>query len=176
MFAVRTAADPASQTTAVRSAIRSVDPRVPLLNVRTGDAMIAASVGPRRFNMFLLASFAALALVLASVGLFGVTSYLVSQRTREIGVRLALGARARDVFALVVGRGVLLAAGGAAIGAVAAAWLARSLGAFLFQVRPHDPGTFGAVVGVLLAVAAAACAVPALRAARLDPVDALRDE
>jgi putative ABC transport system permease protein len=126
--------------------------------------------------MFLLASFAALALILASVGLFGVMAYLVSQRSHDIGVRLALGALPRDVFRLVVGRGMLLASLGAIAGIGAAFWLGRSLEALLFQVRPTDPITFAAVVLVLLAVAAIACYVPARRATRVDPVVALRYE
>jgi putative ABC transport system permease protein len=126
--------------------------------------------------MFLLGSFAAVALVLACVGLFGVMSYLVSQRTHDIGVRLALGAVPADIFRLVVGRGMALASGGALLGLAAAFWLSRSLEALLFQVRPTDLLTFATVVIVLLAVALIACAVPARRATRVDPVIALRYE
>ncbi len=145
-------------------------------NVRTAEEILALSVGPRRFNMFLLGSFAAVALVLACVGLFGVMSYLVSQRTHDIGVRLALGAVPGDIFRLVIGRGMALAGGGAAIGLAAAFWLSRSLEALLFQVRPTDLLTFATVVIVLLTVALIACAVPARRATRVDPVIALRYE
>jgi putative ABC transport system permease protein len=173
---IRTAADPATQTAAVRDAIRAVDPRLPISAIRTGDAILAASIGPRRFNMLLLASFAAVALILASVGLFGVMSYLVSQRTHDIGVRLALGALPRDVFRLVVGRGMLLAATGAATGLVAAFWVSPLLKALLFHVRPTDPATFAVVVFVLLIVALVACYLPARRATRVDPVIALRYE
>ena len=134
--------------------------------VRTADDIVAQSIGPRRFNMLLLGSFAAVALILASVGLFGVMSYVVSQRTHDIGVRLALGASKRDVFRLIVGRGMLLATIGAATGLSAAFWLSRSLEALLFQVRPTDALTFAIVIGVLLAVALFACALPARRATR----------
>jgi predicted permease len=173
---IRTATDPASQTGAVRNAVRAIDPKVPISNVRTGEEILAVSIGPRRFTMFLLASFAGLALILASVGLFGVLSYLVSQRTHDIGVRLALGATPRDVFRLVVGRGMLLAGSGAAAGLAAAFWLSRALQALLFQVRPTDLITFATVVVVLLGVALIACYVPARRATRVDPVVALRYE
>jgi len=173
---VRTATDPAGQVAAVRGVIRSVDPKVPVSNIRTAEEVLEASVGPRRFNMALLGSFAAVALVLACVGLFGLMSYLVSQRTHDIGVRLALGALPGDIFRIVVGRGMALAAGGTLLGLGAAFWLSRSLEALLFQVRPTDAFTFATVVIVLLAVALVACAVPARRATRVDPVIALRYE
>jgi len=173
---VRTASDPAAQATAVRAAIRSANPNVPVSNVRTVDEIIARSTGQRRFNMVLLGTFAAIALVLASVGLFGVMSYLVSQRTHDIGVRLALGAHPRDIFRLIVGRGMALAGAGAAAGLAAALGLSRSLATLLFQVQPTDPATFTAVVFMLLGVALLACAIPARRATRVDPVVALRHE
>jgi putative ABC transport system permease protein len=173
---IRTAADPASQVTSVRSVIQRVDSRVPISNIRTADEILSISVGQRRFNMFLLGSFAALALILACVGLFGVMSYVVSQRTHDIGVRLALGALPRDIFRIVLGRGMALAAGGAVLGLAAAFWLSRSLQVLLFQVHPTDPITFASVVIVLLAVALMACAVPARRATRVDPIVALRYE
>jgi putative ABC transport system permease protein len=173
---VRTATDPAGQVAAVRGVIRSVDPKVPVSNIRTAEEILEASVGPRRFTMALLGSFAAVALVLACVGLFGVMSYLVSQRMHDIGVRLALGALPGDIFRIVVGRGMALAAGGTLLGLGAAFWLSRSLEALLFQVRPTDAFTFATVVIVLLTVALVACAVPARRATRVDPVIALRYE
>ncbi len=173
---VRTSTNPAAQIAAVRAVIRGVDPRVPISNVRTAEEIVALSIGPRRFNMFLLGAFAAMALILACVGLFGVMSYLVSQRTHDIGVRIALGALPWDVFRLVVGRGMLLAATGAATGLAAAFWLSRSLEALLFQVRPTDALTFVTVVAVLLVVALIACALPARKATRVDPVIALRCE
>jgi putative ABC transport system permease protein len=173
---VRTPTEPESQIAAVREVVRSVNPNVPVTNVRTATAILEESVGSRRFTMVLLGSFAAVALILACVGLFGVMSYLVSQRTHDIGVRLALGALPRDIFRLVVGRGMALAGGGALLGSGAALWLSRSLEALLFQVRPTDPFTFASVVIVLLGVALFACAVPARRATRVDPVIALRYE
>jgi putative ABC transport system permease protein len=173
---VRTDPNPAALTSAIRDVVRAVNPNVPVSNVRTGDEILAASIGPRRFNMVLLGSFAAVALILACIGLFGVMSYLVSQRTHDIGVRLALGALPRDIFRDVVGRGMLLAVAGAAAGVGCAAWVTRSLETLLFQVRPIDPVTFVAVALVLLAVALVACVIPARRATRVDPVIALRYE
>ena len=175
-FVVRTATDPSSLIAAVRNVVRSVNPNVPVSNVRTADEILAASLGSRRFTMVLLETFAAVALILACVGLFGVMSYLVSQRTHDIGVRLALGALPSDVFRLVVGRGMTLAGTGATVGLGMAFWLSRSLSALLFQVRPTDALTFASVVIVLLGVALVACYVPARRATRVDPVIALRYE
>jgi putative ABC transport system permease protein len=173
---IRTATDPASLVGAIRDVVRRVDPKVPVTSVRTAEEILAASTGSRRFTMTLLETFAAIALILACVGLFGVMSYLVSQRTHDIGVRLALGALPRDVFRLVVGRGMLLALAGASVGVAAAFWLTRSIEALLFQIRPTDPVTFALVVVILLAVALLACYVPARRATRVDPVIALRYE
>jgi putative ABC transport system permease protein len=175
-FVIRTATDPESLISAIRNVVRRIDANVPVSNARTGEEILAASTGSRRFTMMLLETFAVVALILASVGLFGVMSYLVSQRTHDIGVRLALGALPRDVFRLVVGRGMLLAGSGAVVGLAAAFWLSRSLQALLFQVRPTDPITFASVVVVLLTVALVACYVPARRATRVDPVIALRYE
>jgi putative ABC transport system permease protein len=177
MFVViRTATDPASLIGAIRDVVRRVDPAVPVTSVRTAEEILAASTGSRRFTMMLVETFAALALILASVGLFGVMSYLVSQRTHDIGVRLALGASPADVFQHIVGRGMLLAGVGAVAGVVAAAGLAHWLEALLFEVRPTDPSTFATVVFLLLAVALAACCMPARRAMRVDPLIALRYE
>jgi len=175
-LAVRTAIEPSAVVSAVRTAVRGADARIPIARVQTADDIVSASLGPRRFNMFLIACFAGVALVLASVGLYGVMSYLVSQRTHDIGVRLALGALPGDVFRLVVGRGMILAGAGSAIGLAGAFWLTRWLQTLLFRVTPTDPLTFAAVLGVLLAVALAACYIPARRATRVDPVTALRYE
>jgi putative ABC transport system permease protein len=161
---------------AVRGVLRSIDANVPVIEVQTVEQLLYDSLGSRRFNMFLLGSFAAVALLLASVGLFGVMAYLVSQRTHEIGIRLALGARPRDVFRLVIGRGTLLAAMGAAVGILAAFGLARYLETLLFQIKPHDGLAFTAAPALLLGVALLACYLPARRATKVDPVVALRHE
>jgi putative ABC transport system permease protein len=173
---VRTATDPSALVTPIRHALREIDPKVPMSSVRTADDVIGESLGSRQFSMALLTVFAAVALTLASVGLYGVLAYLVSQRTHDIGVRLALGAMRRDIFRLVIGRGMLLAGAGSVLGLAAAYWLSRSLESLLFQVKPTDAATFAGVAGLLLLVAAAACYVPARRATRVDPLIALRYE
>jgi len=173
---VRTRTEPAAQTATVRGVLRSIDANVPVFNIQTVEQLLYDSLGSRRFNMFLLGSFAGVALLLASVGLFGVMAYLVSQRTREIGVRLALGARPRDVFRLVIGRGMLLALVGAVVGAAGAFGLARFLETLLFQIRPTDPLTFTVAPALLLGVALLACYIPARRAMKVDPMVALRCE
>ena len=138
--------------------------------------MVIRAFGPRRFNLYLLAAFAAVALALAAIGLFGVMAYLVSQRTREIGVRLALGASRAEVFRVILGRGVSLAAIGALAGVGAALWLTRVMESLLYSVSRTDPVTFVAVPLGLIAIACLACYVPARRAMRVDPVIALRSE
>jgi putative ABC transport system permease protein len=158
----------------VKASLRAIDPNVPLSAVSSMDDLLDRSLGPRRFNLYLLAAFAAVALALAAIGLFGVMAYLVSQRTREIGVRLALGATRGEVFRLVLGRGLVLAGAGAAGGVGAALWLTRLMESLLFSVSRTDPVTFVAVPAALLAVAALACYVPARRAMRVDPAIALR--
>jgi putative ABC transport system permease protein len=173
---VRTRTEPAAQTSVVRGVLRSIDANAPVFDIQTVEQRLYDSLGSRRFNMFLLGSFAGVALLLASVGLFGVMAYLVSQRTREIGVRLALGARPRDVFRLVIGRGMLLALVGAAVGAVGAFGLARFLETLLFQITPTDALTFTVAPALLLGVALLACYIPARRAMKVDPMVALRYE
>ena len=173
---VRAAGDPAALAPAVRAAIRETDPRVPVGRIRALDEVLAESVSFHRFQMLLIAVFAGLALVLAAVGTYGVMSYLVAQRTQEIGVRVALGAVPGDVLALVLRRGLALAGAGALLGVAGAAALTRLLASQLYGVRPLDPLTFGAVTAVLLLVAAVACWLPARRAAKVDPVVALRSE
>ena len=172
----RSEGDPAAHVNAIRAIVQRLDASVPIYDVRTLDEVVWASFAPRRFNMYLLTVFAGVALLLAAIGLFGVMAYLVSQRTREIGVRLALGAGWHDVVRLVVGRGLALALSGAAIGLLAAFWLSRVMESLLFSVSATDPGTFVAVPLLLILVAAAACYVPARRAMRVDPVTALRAE
>jgi putative ABC transport system permease protein len=167
---------PVTSADTVRASLRSIDPNVPLSAVEAMDTLIDRSMGPRRFNLYLLGAFAGVSLALAAVGLFGVMAYLVSQRTREIGVRLALGATQGEVFRLILGRGLLLAAIGAAGGVGGALWLTRVMETLLFSVSRTDPTTFVAVPLTLIVVAALACYIPARRAMRVDPVVALRGE
>jgi len=158
----------------VRASVRSLDAGVPLSAINSMASLLDQSFGPRRFNLYLLGAFAAVALALAAIGLFGVMAYLVNQRTREIGVRLALGATRGEVFRLILGSGLTLAVIGAVIGVGAAFWLTRVMQTLLFSVSNRDPVTFIAVPITLIAVAALACYLPARRAMRVDPVVALR--
>ena len=172
----RSSGDPASHIAAVRDIIRRMDPGAPLYEVRSMNDLRDDSFNPRRFNMYLLGVFAGTAVLLAAIGLFGVMAYLVSQRTREIGVRMALGADRSAIMWLILGRGLALSAAGAAIGIGLALGLTRVMESLLFSVSPRDPGTFVAVPVLLVAVALAACYLPARRAIRVDPVTALRTE
>ncbi len=173
---VRGAGDPLSHLSDVRSTIRQIDPQVPIYDVTLLTDTLSDSLGARRFNMYLLGCFAAIALALACVGLFGVLAYLVSQRTRDIGIRLALGAGRGDVFKLIVGQGMVLAVAGAVLGVGGALLAARVMKSLLFSVDPRDPMTYATVPLLLLAVALFACYVPARRALRVDPLVALRAE
>ncbi|MGB7172920.1 MAG: ABC transporter permease [Candidatus Acidiferrales bacterium] len=173
---LRTKGDPAQVMGPVRSAIAQLDPREVIYNVSTMQAVVARSFAARRFSMILLGIFAGLALVLACVGIYGVISYLVGQRTHEIGVRMALGAQSGDVLRLILGHGAKMALVGVAIGIGAALGLTRLMANQLFGVSAHDPLTFAGVAVVLLAVALLACYVPARRAMRVDPMEALRYE
>jgi putative ABC transport system permease protein len=164
----------APSTDTVRASLRSIDANVPLSAVQSMDSLFEQSMGPRRFNLYLLTAFAGVALALAAIGLFGVMAYLVSQRTREIGVRLALGATRGEVFRQILGRGMTLAAIGAAIGVGAAMGLSRVMETLLFSVSRRDPVTFIAVPVALVIVAGLACYLPARRAMGVDPVVALR--
>jgi putative ABC transport system permease protein len=175
-FAVRTAGDPNATLSAVRSAIYSVDRDVPLANTSTMEANIGNSMGQRRFAMLLLGLFAAMAAVLASIGIYGVMSYSVTQRAHEIGIRMALGAARRNVLSMVMGQGLLLVGIGMAIGVAGAVALTRLITSQLFGVKPTDPATFTMVAVLLVGVAMLATLVPALRATRVDPIVALRDE
>ena len=173
---IRTTEDPSSLAPVLRNQIRSVDKGIALYNVRTLEDVVATSMAPRRTPMLLLSSFAAVAMLLAMLGIYGVTAYYVTQRTHEIGVRIALGAQLKDVLALVLTRGVALALIGIAIGLGGAFALTRYLTTLLFGVRPLDWATFAVVALVLVVVAVLACAIPARRAAKVDPLIALRYE
>ena len=179
-IAVRTSGDPARLKRAMAQAVRAADPNVPTFAVRTMEEVQAAATASRRFPMQLLGAFAMLALLLAAIGIYGVMSYLVSQRTREIGIRMALGARPLAVVRMVTSGALALAAAGVLVGAVAALIAARLLSAIasdlLFNVRPGDPVTFLVVATTLTVTAVVAAAVPARRAARVDPMVALRTE
>ncbi|OLE82701.1 MAG: hypothetical protein AUF76_08515 [Acidobacteria bacterium 13_1_20CM_2_65_9] len=173
---VRTASDPVLFAPALREIVTALDRDQPISDVRTLEQRIGQSLASRRFNMLLLGLFAALALVLAAVGIYGVVAYTVTERTHEIGVRLALGAQPRDVLAMLVGQGMTLAAAGAAIGIVIAVALTRVMAGLLFGISPTDPATFGVITGVLALVALVACYLPARRATGVNPVTALRNE
>ena len=173
---VRTAGDPRVAVAAVRRTVQSVDADVPLDRVIPLTALLAESVARQRLYAWLLGSFAAAALLLAGTGMYGIASYAVTRRTREIGIRMALGAERRAVLGLIVGRGVTLTAFGLALGTVGALAGTRVLRSLLFEVAPTDAGVFGAVGAVLTAVAVFATYIPARRATKVDPVVALRTE
>jgi predicted permease len=161
---------------AIRSAIRAVDPGQPVFNIMTMGEVVSESFSGSRFLSWLFGGFAAIALVLALAGIYGVVSYLVAQRTKEIGVRIALGARPGDVLRDVLGKGLFLIGVGLAIGVAGALGVTRTLSGLLFGVTPTDVPTYIAVSVLLSAVALAACAVPARRAMRVDPIETLRYE
>ena len=175
-FAVRTQADPAGMTQAVKEQIWKVDAQLPITRVQTMNEVAAASFDARRFNMFLLTVFAGLALVLAAVGVYGVMSYAVTQRTHEIGIRMALGAQVGNVMRLVMKSGLIIAFVGVAIGLGGAFVLTRLMSSLLFAVEPTDKATFAGVSTCLLLIALAACYIPARRATKVDPLKALRYE
>ncbi len=173
---LRTATDPMLQASALRSALAEIDPNQPLVRVRTMEENMAATVAQPRFRTWLIGIFAALALVLAGVGVYGVMSYTVTQRTSEIGIRVTLGAQPEDVFRIVVGEGLRLALVGVGVGILAALVLTRLLQSFLYGVSAYDPLTFGGVALILTLVAVAASFFPARRATHVDPMVALRYE
>jgi predicted permease len=173
---VRGAAPPAALAARVRDEVRRLDPALPLGEMRPLDRVLAASVDPPRLVMLLMTAFAALALALAAIGIYGILSYTVSHRRRELGLRLALGARPADVLRLVVGEALALAAVGALAGAAAAAAGGRLLAGLLYGVRPADPLTTAAVTAVVLGVALVACLGPGRRAALTDPARTLRED
>jgi len=175
-FVVRTIEEPHSLAATVRKTIQTVDPTLPVFDIHTMEEWVSSKVAHPRFNTWLLGSFSAIALSLALVGIYGVVSYSVTQRTQEIGIRLALGARGREVVKMVVRQGMKAVMVGVLCGTIAAAALTRFLAAQLYSVTPTDPVTFTSVVIIFIGVALAACCIPAIRAARVDPVEALRYE
>src|ERR1700675_427360 len=175
-LAVRTSLDPASVTNAIREQVSALDKDLPLYNITTMDQLVSTSVAQPRLNLSLLVAFAALALVLSAVGVYGVMAYAVTQRTHEIGIRMALGAQGGDVLKQILVEGGRLAGIGLAVGLAAALVLTRLMTSLLFEVKPGDPLTFAAVAAVLILVALAACYIPARRATQVDPIVALRHE
>jgi putative ABC transport system permease protein len=173
---VRSTTDPAGLAKSVRAQVEAIDPLLPVSQVRTMRELLAHSVAEPRFRTTLLGIFAAAALLLAAVGIYGILSYTVGQRTQEIGIRMALGAKRQDVLALVLKQGMALACAGVGIGLVAALALGRVLAGLLFGVQPTDVLTFAGVTLVMVASALLACYVPARRATRVDPMVALRAE
>jgi putative ABC transport system permease protein len=173
---IRAEGDPMNIVAAVKNQVWSVDREQPLSGIQPLEDVIAGSIAPRRFNMLLLGIFAALALLLAAVGIYGVVSYSVSQRTREIGIRMALGARPRDVSRQVIGQCVKLALLGVALGLGGSLALTRWMKTLLFDVSATDPLTFTAIALLLTSVALVAGWIPARRATKVDPLVALRHE
>lgn len=175
-FVIRTTGDPLSYVPAVRSEMLALDSRQPIRNIRTMDQVIATSISPQRFHMSLLALFGGIGLALSSVGIYGVMAYSVSQRTREIGIRMALGAQMRDVLRMVIGHGIKLTLIGVVIGLAGSFALTRALKALLFGVTPTDLTTFAVVSVALVMIALLASYIPARRATKVDPLVALRYE
>jgi ABC-type antimicrobial peptide transport system permease subunit len=160
----------------IREVVARIDRNVPVRRERTLTDLANSRTAPHRFRAAIVATFAGLALALAMVGIFGVLAYSVEQRTRELGVRIALGATATSVLSLVLGSAARVIAAGTVVGLVAAAGLGQLISMFLFGVKPLDPVTYASVAGVLAVTAALAAAAPAIRATRVDPVEAFRNE
>ena len=173
---LRTQGDPTAVMSQVRETVKEIDPRQVIYNVQTMDDVVATSYAARRLTMILLAAFAVLALALACVGIYGVISYLVGQRTQEIGIRMALGAQRRHILYLVLGEGIQMALLGAAVGIAASLGLTRLMARQLFGVSAHDPLTYLSVAFLLMLVAVVACYIPARRAVCVDPMTSLRRE
>jgi ABC-type antimicrobial peptide transport system permease subunit len=173
---VRSSLDPAALTSSVRQEIHALDPDLPIYNVRTMVQRVDESLARRRFAMLLLTVFAACALGLAAVGTYGVIAYLVSQGTREVGIRMALGATPGGILRMVIRQGMIVAIAGVILGIAGAFALTRFMRGLLFGVAPSDPLTFSVIVALLGLVALVASYVPARRAARIDPMVSLRSE
>jgi len=175
-MAVKTDGDPKSLIKSIGAAVNSVDPDLPLANVQTIDEIVSDALAIDRFSVVLFASFGALGLLLAAVGIYGVMAFGVAQRTREFGVRMALGAQRSGVIRMVLKEGTILAFIGAAIGLAGAYLVGRAMQSTLFGVEAFDIRAFGGIFILLLVVALVACLLPALRASRVEPMVALRDE
>lgn len=173
---LRTDGDPLALVGAVRNLVSSMDEGLPIFRVSSLDQIVADSASRRRFSVLLVAIFAGVALLLAGIGTYGVISYSVQQRSQEIGIRMALGADRRDILRMVLRQGMLLTLAGVAAGLAGALSLTRFIESLLFQITATDPATFGGVSALLVCVALLACYVPARRATRIDPMDALRHE
>jgi ABC-type antimicrobial peptide transport system permease subunit len=175
-YVVRTAGDPRALVAAARAVIREIDPALPVRDVRTMEQVLGTALAPARWSSALLLTFAGVALVIAVLGVFGVLSFVVTQRTRELGIRIALGATPARVRWLVVARGLALTLSGLLLGGVGAVWLTRFMGALLYGVTATDRVTYVGVAAVLFAASLLASYLPARRATRVDPILALRAE
>jgi len=173
---IRAVTVPGNLANAVRKEVNAIDPNQPVANVKGMEEWVADSVAQPRYRTLLLSVFSAVALLLSVVGIYGVVSYAVTQRTREIGLRMALGAHKWNVLSLVIGQGMKLVLTGVGIGVAAAVALTRLMRNLLYEITPTDPLTFSCVAVVLIGVALLACLVPARRAAKVDPMEALRYE
>jgi putative ABC transport system permease protein len=176
LLALRTAGDPAAMAATVRAELRRIEPELVMYNFAPLEELLAGSMASRRHTLGLIGLFALISLALAAVGIYGVLAYGVTQRLREMAVRMALGARPADVLRLVVGEGMAMVAAGAVLGLIASVALARFLTGLLYGVSPLDLSSYAASVVLLVLVALLACYLPARRATRVDPVTALRHE
>ena len=173
---VRSSVEPSSLNASVRQIVNEVDKSVPVSDVKTMDHVVSESITQPRFNLFLLALFSTVAMLLSAAGIYGVTAYTVTQRTHEVGIRLALGAQVSDVLKMILGQGMAVIGVGLVVGLASAFALMRLLRSLLFGVGENDPVTFVAISVTLLLVALLACYIPARRATKVDPMIALRYE